>query len=594
MEINSISSYAPIKAVIKKYDKRTSNISLPMSCCIYKDKNISFRGEPIYDATLVENDIELIPFKEYYIDDSAVFVSAGYKIDLGSDELKDKIKNLKNNEKFIIGRDETQLQNMPKTISRRHLQIKRNQNGLLSVCDLNSTNGTTLKSNYAELDTNFENQKLAAGRYYLLPYNALLGVGEENLRLNNYKKEISSLGNGQSLIVGRGNNADIIIQSPFVSKNHLSVQPYHDKVLVKDLHSTNGTTFEHCETNNNDFSKINDYSEIKEITTLRKGIQTIIPNNCQIYLGEDLTLDLRNKNILELLNQKGAIQIGRSPICDLVVDKFYSQVSRIHMQLEKAGNKIIATDLSTSNSTQIIPKNKIKAFNGGVANLKLGQSNIGDCYLLSILYALSITQKGQKYIEEMVQVDEKGNYTVKFYDLQKRISVAPEDLDGQTVNGTQKKSVKGDLGIRAIERAYGRMLTNYDEGNRTLFLKIDKGGSPIVALKKLTGIQGKFISIETGKISKKLHDICKKGLKNFILTCSTPQEGKYDCYIDSQRRFINAHAYGIKDINPYKKSIEIINPHNTRTSYTISWDEFEQIFDFLYVGEFNNKSLFQI
>lgn len=592
MKINSILSYTPIKTVTQNHGKQTSNISSPVVFSIYKDKNLSFRGEPIYNSILIENDIKLIPFKEYYADDTAVLVSAGYKIDLASDELRDKVKNLKKNEKFIIGRDETKLKDMPNSISRRHLQIKRNANGLLSVCDLNSTNGTVLKSNFTQVDTRIANQRLESGRYYLLPYNAVVTLSNEKINLNDYKQTINTLYNGIPLIMGRGNNADIKIQNPFVSASHLSVQPYQDKLLVKDLYSTNGSTFQHCETINNDFFKVNDYSGINEVTALKKGIRTIIPDDCQIYLGEDLTLDVRNKNILELLNQKGLIQIGRSPMCDLVVDEFYSQVSRIHMQLEKVGNKIIATDLNASNNTQIIPKNKIKAFNGGVENLRLGQSNIADCYLLSVLYALSRTPKGQKYIENMVKVDDRGNYNVKFYDSQKPISVAPEDLDGQIVDGNRKRSVKGDLGIRAIERAYGRMLINCDYGNKTLFLEIDKGGSPIVALRKLTGIQGDFISTSMGKIEKTLYDICQKGLDNFVLTCSTPKKSKYNNYVDSQRRFISRHVYGIKDINPYTRNIEIINPHNTRTSYTISWDEFEQMFDFLYVGEFNNKLLF--
>lgn len=587
MRISNISFYTPNKITNKNGSKQKDNKSLPLSCSAYENKNLSFRGEKIYNATLRRTDIELVPFKEYYVDDTAVFESAGFKIDLASDELKRRVKNLKRNEKFIIGRDETQLKNMPNTVSRRHLQIKRNPNGLLSACDLNSTNGTTLKSNYSELDTNIENQELKAGRYFLLPYNAVLNIGGANVHLLDYKEQISSLRNGTALIIGRNEDTDIKIPSIFVSGEHLSLQPYQDKVLVKDLHSTNGTTFEYCDETDKDFQAINNFSTIKETKTLKKGVKTVIPNDCQIYLGKDFTIDMRNKNILEVLEQKGEITIGRDKDCDLVVDEFYSHVSRIHLQLEKKGNKLFATDLNSSNDTQIIPKNKIKAFNGGVQNIQLGQANIGDCYLLSVLYALSSSPKGQKYIEKMVKVDDNGNYAVKFYDCAKPINIAPEDLDGQSNAWSKKRSVSGDLGIRAIERAYGRLLCGDIGRYETLFSEIDDGGLPITALKKLTGIDSDFISIEERKIQEKLYDICKKGLNNYILTCATPAECKYNGYVDPQQRFNSNHAFGIKNINPYKKTIEIVNPHNTKKSHTIGWHEFGQMFDYLFIGEYD-------
>lgn len=591
MKINSISSNTPAK-ITKNNCKQNKNESLQYPCSIYNTKGISFCRNSIYNSKFRTEDVRLTPFQEYYIDENAVFEIAGYKIDLSSDELKDKVKNLKTGKKIIIGRDETRLENMPETVSRRHLQIKRNPNGLLSACDLNSTNGTTLKSNVTEIDTKMGTQKLVSGKYYLMPYNSVISAANIPINLNDYSDEIRSLPQGKKLIVGRSDNADIKIPINYISSQHFSIQPYSDKVLVSDLGSLNGTYFEHCKAPINIPINGEDCSKINSIVTLKKGVKTLIPNDCQIYLGNDFTLDMRNKNILASLDKQGSITIGRSYDCDLVVDDFHSHVSRVHLQLEKRGRNIIATDLNSSTDTKIIPKNEIKAFNGGVKNLELGQSNIGDCFLLSTIYALSRTPKGQQLIENMVKVDENGNYIVNLYDSKTPFVITPEQLDGQSIDDNVKRSVSGDLGIRAIERAYGRMIRSFDGENRTLFMEINDGGCPHIALKKLTGVNSTVVSTAHGKIAETLNKICKKGLNNYVLTCSTPQKNLYDGYVDSKRRFNKNHAYGIKQINPQNRTIEIINPHNTRRSHTISWQEFEQLFDFIYIGEFNKKSIF--
>jgi len=55
--------------------------------------------------------------------------------------------------------------------------------------------------------------------------------------------------------------------------------------------------------------------------------------------------------------------------------------------------------------------------------------------------------------------------------------------------------------------------------------------------------------------------------------------------MDSDKKFITSHAYAIKSINSKNRTIEIVNPHNTRISETISFDKFKETFDFLYCTE---------
>ena len=595
MKIASINTHQ--KFINKKTLNNSSNIS--------KSNNVSFMGlfptiNNPFNAQKVDGDVQMRPMQEYEINEDAKFDCCGYTIDLYSDELKEKVKYLRAGEGFVIGRNAQTLRNMPDKVSRYHLRITRNNDGRLTACDLNSMNGTKIKSNVMFLPPNANKTPLIPGKYYLLPYNAVISANKEKIRLNDLKKQIESLKEGQCLIVGRGYNSNIRINNETVSNRHLSLEPFRGRVLVRDLYSTNGSSFEYCEnysplrppfiTDLMPFSKTekNDYSNITEIKELKKGVPTKIPNDCQIYLGHHFTLDVRNPKILEMLNQKGKIKIGRNMNCDLVVSSFYSHVSREHLQLEKKGGNIIATDLNASTSTQIIPKNKIQPFNGGVVDIEIGQHNIGDCYLLANLYALSRTPKGQEMIKNMVSVDDDGNYIVKLYSNLLPIVVKPEQLDGQYMNGSNKICVSGDLGVRAIERAYGRMISEHNGDGYTLFMQIDDGGYPDVALRKLTGLESKTHKLRNTNVGNLLYDISSKGLENYVLTCSTPR-GKYNGYVDSQHRFDESHAYGIKNIDPYNQTIEIINPHNTMSSKVIHWSEFQELFDYMYVANLKNS-----
>ena len=54
--------------------------------------------------------------------------------------------------------------------------------------------------------------------------------------------------------------------------------------------------------------------------------------------------------------------------------------------------------------------------------------------------------------------------------------------------------------------------------------------------------------------------------------------------MDSNRKFITAHAYAIKSVDTKSGIIEIVNPHNTKVSETISISDFEKMFNFMYIA----------
>lgn len=558
-----------------------------------KSNNIAFHGlfyfnQNVQDARFLAIDFHMQPKTQYLVSDDSVFrLGPDFYLDLSSEEVKPLIDNLKPLQSIVFGTKSTFLEGMIPYVSREHLQIKKNIKGELIATDLNSTNGSVINKNVFVPNTQQSDFELEPHKRYLLPSNSILRLSNNILFfLNNYKKDIQHLKSGEKLVVGREDYCDIKLSASEVSREHFTIEKYDkESVLIKDLGSTNGTYF-------NSLEKIanyeNDFSMITDVATLQKNVPTKIPNDSQLYLGDNFTIDVRNPNILDLLEEKGSITIGRSPSCDLSIEGFYSQVSNIHLKLEKVGSEIIATDLNATNDTDVIPKNKIRPFYTDLKNLQLGQANVGDCYLLATIYSLSRTENGREILLNMVHVDDQGNYIVDFSD-KKGIVVKPEELDGQKKGKEEKRSVSGDLGIKAIERAYAKLLKEEEkqkilslaQTNKTMFLAIDKGGFMNTAMKKMTGLDSQVVNTKYNNVDSILTALAYNHPENYVLTCSTPSNANYGNYVDPYGRFIKKHAYSIKNIDPTARTIEIVNPHNTKFSYVISFDDFANMFDFL-------------
>lgn len=327
--------------------------------------------------------------------------------------------------------------------------------------------------------------------------------------------------------------------------------------------------------------KCNDRENTKEVTELSSKTPTIIPKDCQLRLGNNYSLNTLNPKVHNLLDKKGEITIGKSSKCNMVIPSFYNGVNSTHLRLKQVGDTLIASDESSKTGTRIIPRKEVKAFHCGTENIKLAQGEIGDCFLLSTIYALSRTNNGQQLLEKMVSMDENGNCIVTF-NHRNPIKITASELDSER-KSTDKDWACGEIGTKAIERAYAKIIKrNPDMQN---FVQINQGGYPLEALEILTGIKGQAEHITEDNAESILQKIEQIGLDNQILMCSTPHKGNYGKYRNKNQKFITGHAYAIKDINSKEKTIEIINPHNTKRSEFISFDEFKQIFDFIYTAK---------
>lgn len=175
---------------------------------------------------------------------------------------------------------------------------------------------------------------------------------------------------GERLIVGRSNSADVVLgrQERYVSKKHCEIEVLKDRVVVRDLNSTNGTflgderlassiSYE-WEFNTdinlggyrlslrqlNEGEKIEAGSPSEEEQTVIQGIFSL---NCPDAEPHFVAI------------QKKPIVIGRLPECEMILPS--GRVSKKHVEVELKGKEVFVTDLNSTNGSTL---NGVKLISG--------------------------------------------------------------------------------------------------------------------------------------------------------------------------------------------------------------------------------------
>ena len=154
-----------------------------------------------------------------------------------------------------------------------------------------------------------------------------------------------------NLVIGSSSEADIQINNNRVSKKHLQLIYNKDrKLILQDLNSTNGTSV------NGIYIKPPGIQELK----FKDRIELAGVGGIMILVETDRNdqININDENLIERLNKKGEILIGRSIECDVILEGH--TVSRKHALISKNKNGIFKIkDLNSSNGT-FINGNKIK------------------------------------------------------------------------------------------------------------------------------------------------------------------------------------------------------------------------------------------
>lgn len=167
---------------------------------------------------------------------------------------------------------------------------------------------------------------------------------------------------GEKLIVGRSSMSEIVLgrQERYVSKKHCEIEVLEDKVVLRDLNSTNGTFL-----GTNRLTPLITYDWETDIEinlggyklSLRqlKDDQPLVqepPEEEQTIIQGQYLLTCRKGEPKKLvLYPNMPITIGRLPDCELVLPS--GRVSKKHVQIELKDTQVLVTDLNSTNGSVI-------------------------------------------------------------------------------------------------------------------------------------------------------------------------------------------------------------------------------------------------
>ena len=197
------------------------------------------------NAQFLHQDLKMEPKKEYVVCEDSIFkLGTTAILDLSSNEMKYILQSLKPNEYIDFGRNETKFQGINDYVSGSHLRLHKKRNGRLVATDLGSTNGTVICKNLTETPNLNKKFQFEPNKNYEIPVNGAIKLCEDEiLYLPNIEKRINSMKDGDSLIVGCDSSCDIVFEEPSVSRKHVSLTKNGKNIVVKDLGSTNGTSY---------------------------------------------------------------------------------------------------------------------------------------------------------------------------------------------------------------------------------------------------------------------------------------------------------------------------------------------------------------
>lgn len=136
----------------------------------------------------------------------------------------------------------------------------------------------------------------------------------------------------ETLIVGSDMHCDVVIDLPTISGVHCSIMRRGEKVILRDLKSTNGTYV--------------------NFVRLRKPAQIALRD--LLILGRDKRLKLPTQLFPPAQREQRVFFIGRSDQCELRIDDH--TVSSFHARLIREADSLTLEDLDSTNGTSLIDR----------------------------------------------------------------------------------------------------------------------------------------------------------------------------------------------------------------------------------------------
>lgn len=236
----------------------------------------------------------------------------------------------------------------------------------------------------------------------------------------------------------------------------------------------------------------------------------------------------------------------------------------------------------------------------------------GDCWLLSDINALNLTDWGKQAIHDAIIPDEgnSGGVTIRFKGSplkQKELHFTANDIQEAKDSG---KYSSGDDDMIALELAteqtlkamvkqrIGKRVDDFDElmGWKSYLFGVltDEEHNKQIAISNLLGIERIDIHIKSQLVEEKDFDKAQEKILKYLATNFDKTASVCNFMGDfSGNRYENEeihgnHAYAIKKIN-YGKEVIIIDPYHSDKEIKLTWDKFLEHVESIYTSVQNKK-----
>ncbi len=197
------------------------------------------------------------------------------------------------------------------------------------------------------------------------------------------------------------------------------------------------------------------------------------------------------------------------------------------------------------------------------------QGSTGDCWLLSAIKALSSSMAGRAIINNQIEwAEDYSSVTVYFAGIDKYIIVTAEEIIEAKMEGRLSSGDEDVLVLElAMQKVYGDIEGDYESTFWSRFIK----NVNIQTDKKVNGNSDKLRNWLNVLLKNKQNG------KNFAACFNLKSNGDASCSCicadgSTYSYTGGAHAFAITDIT--SNSVTFVNPWDSATEYTVSWNEF--------------------
>lgn len=372
-------------------------------------------------------------------------------------------------------------------------------------------------------------------------------------------------------------------------------------------------------------NKLNIEAEKEAVLKATNELQSKVSTQSHSAVGKQVEI---------ALDKDGEFLIGRESSDKCVGMTSDSTVSGKHLKINRTGESVVITDLSTNgtklngfkidkgvgvqlkigdevqigNAIYVFDGSKLKTltndaatyrefFGIGVNNISFSQgTKVGDCYLLAGFDSLRDNINARAYLANMISKSENGDIIVKFAGAGKDITIAASEVNSIL----NKEGIVGSVkGVRILERAYGRLIKPErqfrDPSNHDTVILMS-GGRPNEAMEAMVPAKKDMVcwgvDIGDSQFESQYLPMAEKYLSYFmgnkeksVLVANTrrnlPNAAQGHNHILSEIdgvKIAQTHAYSVKDVDMLNKTVTVSNPWDSNSRAVIGFNDFFKYF----------------